>query len=99
MEKIKLILLTDEQIIEMLASEARCTFSRKLSPKQKILLTCKASITITADDSLEYYFHCFSEKLRLDISCDFPARHGISCESPARQRIHMKHQALFSSGD
>ena len=30
-------------------------------------------------------FHCFSEKIRLD----------ISCESSARQRIHMKHQALF----
>ena len=35
------------------------------------------------------YFHCFSEKIRLD----------ISCESSARQRIHMKHQALFSSKD
>ena len=31
-------------------------------------------------------FFFFSEKLRLD----------ISCESSARQRIHMKHQALFS---
>ena len=30
-----------------------------------------------------------SENLRL----------GISCESSARQRIHMKHQALFSSKD
>ena len=31
------------------------------------------------------FFHCFSEKIRLD----------ISCESSARQRIHMKHQVLF----
>ena len=41
-----------------------------------------------ADDSLEY-FHCFSEKRRLD----------ISCESSARQRIHMKDRALFSLKD
>ena len=31
------------------------------------------------------FFHCFSEKIRLD----------ISCESSARQRTSMKHQALF----
>ena len=30
-------------------------------------------------------FHCFSDKIVLDISCD----------SSAWQRIHMKHQALF----
>ena len=48
-------------------------------------LTLMAPITIAADDSLEYFFHCFSEKIRLD----------ISCESSAWQRIHMKHQALF----
>ena len=35
-------------------------------------------------------FHCFSEKIRLD----------VSNESSARQRIHcMKNQALFSSKD
>ena len=38
-----------------------------------------------ADDSLEYFFHSLSEKIR----------HDISCESSARQRIYMKHQALF----
>ena len=32
------------------------------------------------------FFHCFSEKIRLD----------ASSESSARQRIHMKNQALFS---
>ena len=31
-------------------------------------------------------FHCFSEKIRLD----------VSSESSARQRIHMKNQAIFS---
>ena len=34
-------------------------------------------------------FHCFSEKIRLD----------VSSESSARQRIHMKNQDLFSSKD
>ena len=35
------------------------------------------------------FFHCFSQKIRLD----------VSSESSARQRIHMKIQALFSSKD
>ena len=34
-------------------------------------------------------FHCFSEKIRLD----------VSSESSARQSIHLKNQALFSSKD
>ena len=48
--------------------------------------TLKAPITTAADDIHEYFFHCFSEKLRLD----------VSSESSARQKIHMKNQALFS---
>ena len=36
-----------------------------------------------------HIFHCFSEKIRLD----------VSSESSARQRIHMKSRALFSSKD
>ena len=47
-------------------------------------LTLKAPITAAADDT-SIFFHCFSEKIRLD----------ILSESSARQRIHMKHQALF----
>ena len=43
-------------------------------------------ITTAADD---IHKHCFSEKIRLD----------VSSESSARQRIHMKNQALFSSKD
>ena len=43
----------------------------------------------SADHSLESDFIFFPEKIRLD----------ISCESSARQRIHMMHQALFSSKD
>ena len=42
-----------------------------------------------ADDIHKYFFHCFSEKIRLD----------VSSESSAGQRIHMKNQALYSSKD
>ena len=57
--------------------------------KYGYILTLKAPITTAADDIHEYFFHCFSEKIRLD----------VSSESSARQRIHMKNQALFSSKD
>ena len=53
------------------------------------LLTLKAPIATAADDIHKYLFNCFSEKIRFD----------VSSESSARQRIHMKHQALFSSKD
>ena len=36
------------------------------------------------------FFHCFSEKIRLDVSSE---------SSATRQRIHMKNQALFSLKD
>ena len=42
-----------------------------------------------ADDIHNYFFHRFSEKIRLDVSSD----------SSARQRIHMKNRALLSSVD
>ena len=42
-----------------------------------------------ADDIHKYFFPCFSEKVRLD----------VSSKSSARQRIHTKNQALFSSKD
>ena len=54
------------------------------------LLSLKAPVATLADDSLEYFFiliFFFFEKMRLD----------ILCESSVRQRIHIKHQALFSS--
>ena len=54
------------------------------------MLTFKAPITTTADHiHKKKCFHCFSEKIRLD----------VSSESSARQRSHLKHQALFSSKD
>ena len=46
-------------------------------------------ITTAADDIHKYFFYCFSEKIRLD----------VSCESSARQRIHLKHQSILSSKD
>ena len=52
------------------------------------VLTLKAPITTTADNT-QKYFLLFSEKIRLD----------VSSESSAGQRIHMKNQALFSSKD
>ena len=42
-----------------------------------------------ADDIHLYFFHCFLEKIRLD----------VSSESSSGQRIHMKNQALFSLKD
>ena len=52
-------------------------------------LTLEAPITTAADDIHKYFFHCFSEKIRPD----------VSSESSARQRIYLKHQALFSLKD
>ena len=49
-------------------------------------LAPEAPITTAADNGHKYFFHCFSEKIRLD----------DSSESSARQRIHMKNQTLFS---
>ena len=62
--------------------------SFSLSPSHRsvmteIPLTLKVPITTAADDI--HSFHCFLEKIRLD----------VSSESSARQRIHRKHQALF----
>ena len=59
----------------------------KLPGTEETVLTLKASITTAADDIHKYFFHCFSEKIRLD----------VSSASSARQRIHTKTQALFSS--
>ena len=33
-------------------------------------LTLEAPITTAADDVYKYFFHCFSEKIRLDVSCE-----------------------------
>ena len=64
-------------------------FKKRICCRSKFYhLTLKAPITTAADDII-FFFHCFSEKIRLD----------VSSESSARQRIHMKNQALFSSKD
>ena len=54
-----------------------------------VILTRKAPIMTAADDIHKYFFHCFSEKIRLD----------VSSESSDWQRIHVKNQALFSLKD
>ena len=64
-------------------------FTNLFKHLQGSCLTLKAPITTAADDIYKYFFHCFLEKIRLD----------VSSESSARQRIHMKNQALFSSKD
>ena len=70
----------------------------KTTTQQQLLvntpLTLKVPITTAADGILKYFslfffFFFFSEKIR----------HDISGESSAKHRIHMKHQALFSSKD
>ena len=52
-------------------------------------LTLNAPITSAADDGLTYFIIVFLTENKIDISYEFSAR----------QRIHMKHQALFSSKD
>ena len=54
------------------------------SSTAQFALTLKAPITTVADD-IHIFFHCFSEKIRLD----------VSSESSARQRIHMKIKSYF----
>ena len=55
-----------------------------------LTLTLNAPTTTAADNiHIKIFFHCFSEKIRLD----------VSSESSARQRIHMKNQCLFSLKD
>ena len=56
-----------------------------LSGSDFAVLTLKAVITTAANDFYKYFFHCFSEKIRLD----------VSSESSARQRIHMKKSGLI----
>ena len=36
-------------------------------------LTLEGPITTAADDIHKYFFHCFTEKIRPDISCEYQA--------------------------
>ena len=67
------------------------TAYERWSPTLSFLcLTLRAPIMIAADDIHNFFFfHYFSEKIRLD----------VSSESSARQRIHMKNQVIFSLKD
>ena len=49
----------------------KCTLDRK-----KKRLTLNAPVTIAADDSLDF-FHCFSEKVSLEIPCGSSARQSL----------------------
>ena len=63
-------------------------------------ISFKRQTKIAADDTLIFYFYL--SKIKLDFSCESSAcfsekiRLGVSSESSARQRIHLKHQVLFS---
>ena len=57
-----------------------------------VCINLKAPVTTAAEDIHKYFFHCFSVKIRLDVSSE-------SSASFARQRIHLKHQVLFSLKD
>ena len=81
-----------KSVVQSVSASSACCFywARKVVQfSQNIVLTLKAPITTAADDIHKIFFHCFSEKIRLD----------VSSESSARQRIHMKNQALFSWKD
>ena len=64
-------------------------YSDESAPSEEFL--CKLDKALKHQSRLQQtafikLFHCFSGKIRIN----------ISCESSAWQRIHMKHQALFS---
>ena len=52
-----------------------------------ILLTLKMLITTAADDVFIIFIFVFSEKTRLDISCEWSAK----------QTVHMKFHLVFSA--
>ena len=66
-----------------------CQFYDQLTTNHKLteiyLEPLKCQTKISAEDILNFYFYLL-KKIRLD----------FSCESFAQQRIHMKHQVLFS---
>ena len=81
-----------KKILPLMKREAKKETERVASPDSNLIhfrkcLTLKVPITTAADDSLEHFSFFFPDKIMLE----------LSCESSAWQRIHMKHQALFSS--
>ena len=61
-----------------------------LTKEQKLFFNPKDANHDCSRQQSSIFFHCvFLEKIILDILCEFFAR----------QRIHMKHQTLFSSKD
>ena len=78
--------MTETNAVQFIQSALKILLANAIQTFQ--CLTLKAPITTAADD-IHNFFHCFSEKIRLD----------VSSESSARQSIHMKNQVLFSSKD
>ena len=63
--------------ILLLALELVCGFPPNIGTNQRAdhgsILTLKAPIRTAADDIHKYFFHCFSEKIRLDVSSESSA--------------------------
>ena len=82
------------KVIHTCLASAGCR-QTKLDPgaenmeKYPYFLTLKAQNKICSRQHFNFLFLSFEEKLRLD----------FSCESSAWQRIHLKHQDLFSLKD
>ena len=77
------------QFISPAQGESRFSSGRVLRKERIITLTLKRQSRLQQTTLINIFFHCFSEKIRLD----------VPSESSARQGIHMKNQALFSSKD
>ena len=67
----------------MIFSDSNKCNHTAIIPMAELILTHKVLITTAADDILNFY--AFSEKIRLEISCE-----------SSEQTIHMKCQVLFS---
>ena len=55
------------------------------------VLTLKAPITTPADDIHKYFFHCFSEKIRLDVSNESSATQ----QKDESKKMKMSSAAIF----
>ena len=78
--------MTETNAVQFIQSALKILLANAIQTFQCV--TLKTPITTAADD-IHNFCHCFSEKMRLD----------VSSEVSARQRIDMKNQALFSSKD
>ena len=59
------------------------------------LLTLKAQITTGADDIHKYFFHCFSEKIRLDVSSEYSASQVLFSSKDKSKKNKISSAAIF----